>query len=72
MSKGLIAFIVVTGIGLASLVIIYMKQSADNARKRSDDIMKEFKKVDRDLQESNARFDSLNNQLFESLKNKLK
>ena len=72
MSKGVIVFIVVACIGLASLVIIYMKQSADNARKRSDDIMKEFIKVDRDLQESNAKLDSLNNQFFDSLKNKLK
>jgi Skp family chaperone for outer membrane proteins len=67
MSKGLIAFTVVICIAFASMVIIFMKQSADNARKRSDDIMEEFKKVDSGLQKSNSKLDSLNNMHFDSL-----
>ena len=67
MSKGLIAFIVVICIAFASMVIIFMKQSAVNARKRSDYIMEEFKKVDSELQKSNAKLDSLNNMHLDSL-----
>lgn len=67
MSKPLIAFIVVLCIAFASMVIIFMKQSADNAKKRSDEIMEEFKKVDRELQKSSANMDSLNNIHFDSL-----
>ncbi len=65
MSKGLIAFIIVA---VVSLVLIFMKMSADIARKRSDKIMEQFKTVDRDLMNTNERLDSLNNKMdFDSL-----
>lgn len=69
MSKGLVAFIVVACIGFAASVIIFMKQSADDTRKRSDVIMEQFKQVDRSLRESHARVDSLNNSLPDSMNN---
>ena len=60
MSKGLIAFIAVAFIALVSAMLIFMKHTADVARKRSDEIMEQFKKVDRDFKEKNNKPDSLN------------
>lgn len=72
MSRGLIAFIIVACIAIASVMIIYMRWSADNARKRSDDILNEFKTVDKDLKESNSKIDSGNKVILDSLYKKLK
>ncbi|HMI77823.1 MAG TPA: hypothetical protein VK484_03475 [Ferruginibacter sp.] len=70
MSKGLIAFIVVACIGLASTLFIFMKRSADESRNESERIMEEFKKVDKDLQETNRMLDSTNNMHLDSMKYK--
>ena len=67
MSKGLLAFITLAFITLAWIVIIFMKQSAHNTRKKSNEIMEEFKTVDRDLQKTNERLDSLNKTDLDSL-----
>jgi hypothetical protein len=64
MSKGLIAFIAVAAI---ALTIFLMKESADIARKKSDDILEQFKTVDRSLQKPNESLDSLNKIDFDSL-----
>ena len=64
MSKGLIAFIIVA---VVSLVLIFMKMSADIARKRSDKIMEQFKTVDKDLNHINERLDSINKLYLDSL-----
>jgi uncharacterized protein YpuA (DUF1002 family) len=67
MPKGLISFIVVSFIAVAAAVIIFMKQSAYVARKRSDEIMRQFKTVDKDLQKTNERLDTLNKMDFDSV-----
>jgi hypothetical protein len=68
MSKGLIAFMVVACIAIMSIVVIFMKQSAENARKRSDTIIDQFKTVDKDLHKTTGkRLDSINKVLFDSL-----
>jgi archaellin len=65
MSKGLIAFIVVAAV---ALMIIIMKESAHIARTKSDEIMEQFKTIDRDLQNTtDERLDSLNKILLDSL-----
>jgi hypothetical protein len=69
MSKGLITFIAIVCISfLAAGFIYFMKQSADDSRKRSDTILEQFKTVDQDLQESNQKLDSLNKIYFDSLR----
>ena len=66
MSKGLIAFIVVAAV---ALIIIIMKESAHIARKKSDEIMEQFKTIDKDLQKTtDERVDSLNTILLDSLR----
>lgn len=67
MSKRLIAFIVLVSIATMSMVVIFLKQSADEGRKRSDNIMEQFETVDRDLHKSNERLDSLNKMDYDSL-----
>jgi len=57
MSKGLIAFMVVAAF---AFVIMFMKRSSDIARRRSDQIIEQFKIVDSSLHTSNAMLDSLN------------
>ena len=64
MTKGLIAFIVVAAV---AFVLIFMKKSADVARERSDQLMEEFKTVDRNLQKTDRRLDSLNRIKLDSL-----
>jgi hypothetical protein len=65
MQKGLIAFIV---IACVALVIMFMKQSARIARKKSDDITEQFKTVDKDLHKATGkRPDTLNKMNFDSL-----
>ena len=56
---------------IASMVI-YMKQSADKARKISDEMMEEFKTIDKDLQKSTDEPDSLNKMYYDSLRNAVK
>lgn len=68
MSKGLIAFIVVACLALAFMLYKSMKESADKAHQQSDEIMKEFKTIDKDLQRSKNRIDSLNKELLNSIK----
>jgi uncharacterized protein YoxC len=68
MSRGLISFIVIVCIAAAAAMIIYLKQDADKAKKRSDTIMQEFKTIDKDLQERSQRLDSLNKAFFDSLR----
>ena len=53
MSKGLIAFLVVAVVGIAAMLIVEIKSSADQSRKRSDEIMQEFKAVDKSLEKIN-------------------
>ena len=67
MPKGLIAFIVVACIALMSMGVIFMKKSADNARKKSDTILEQFKTVYKDLKHINERLDSINNLYLDSL-----
>ncbi|WP_462222370.1 hypothetical protein [Ferruginibacter sp.] len=67
MHKGLIALIVVAGISLASVAIIFMKQSAAKGIKESDRILEEFKKVDESLKQSNTVIDSAKKILHDSL-----
>ena len=64
MTKGLIAFIVVAAV---ALVLIFMRKSADIARRRSDQLMEEFKAVDRSLQKTDTRLDSLDKIKLDSL-----
>jgi hypothetical protein len=68
MSKGMIAFIIVAILGLFSLMIIYMIKPAVEAQKRSDDIMEQFKTVDKGLKKSNQSLDSARKMLLDSLK----
>lgn len=72
MSKGLIAFIAVAFIAVVAAMVIYMKQSADKARKISDEMMEEFKTIDKDLQKSTDEPDSLNKMYYDSLHNAVK
>ena len=72
MSKGLIAFIAVAFIAVVAAMVIYMKQSADKARKISDEMMEECKTIDKDLQKSTDEPDSLNKMYYDSLRNAVK
>ena len=72
MSKGLIAFIAVAFIAVVAAMVIYMKQSADKARKISDEMLEEFKTIDKDLQKSTDEPDSLNKMYYDSLRNAVK
>ena len=67
MSKGAIAFILIAAFALGALLIVELKKSADDAHKRSDEILNDFNTVDKSLQESNARLDSLNTMLPDSI-----
>ena len=69
MSKGLIAFIIVAAIGIGGSIVISMRRSADEAHKRKDEILNDFKRVDNSLRESSAGIDSSNRKLMESLRN---
>ena len=64
MTKVLIAFIVVAAV---AFLLIFMKKSADIARKRSNQILEQFKTVDSDLHKTDERLDSLNRVYFDSL-----
>jgi hypothetical protein len=66
MSKGLIAFIIVACIAIMSMVVMFLKQSADEGRKKQNKIMEQFKTVDKDLHKSNERLYSLNKMDFDS------
>ena len=65
----MIAFIAVVFIAVVSIVIIFMKQSAAVAHKKSNEIMEQFKTIDRDLKKTDTRLDSLNKTGFDSLIN---
>lgn len=49
---------------------VVMKDEADAAREKSDSILREFKTIEKDLQKSNQRIDSLKDELNKSLQNK--
>jgi hypothetical protein len=70
MPKGLLAFIVVAGIVFASIVIIFMKKSADKASERPDKVLEEFKTINEDLQKTTIAIDSANKMLPDSLSDK--
>jgi len=67
MSKGLIAFIVVASIGTIAMLIMFLKRSADEAHKKSDAIVEEFKRVEEDLKRSTTAIDSSTKALIDSL-----
>lgn len=67
MSKGLISAVVVIFIAMVVAMLIYMKLSADRARKISDEYMKQFKTIEKDLQKNSKRPDSLNSINIDSL-----
>ena len=68
MSKGLIAFIVVACLTLAFMLYKSMKESADKARKQSDEILRDFKTIDKDLKDNSYKIDSLNKELLNATK----
>jgi hypothetical protein len=68
MSKGLITFIVIACIAVVTAVAIKMMISANEARNRSDEIMEQFKTVDKGLQRTTEELDSLNKIYFDSLR----
>jgi len=70
MSKGLIAFIIVAALGSGALVVLYMNDSAGKARKRSDQIMQDFKTIDNSLKEHNTTIDEATRRLLDSLQAK--
>ena len=67
MSKGLISAVVIVFIAMVVAMLIFMKVSADRARKISDEYMKEFKTIEKDLQKNSKRLDSLNRIDIDSL-----
>ena len=68
MAKRLVAFIVVVAVvTVIAFLLMFMKQSANIARKKSDKIMEEFKTVERDLHKTDKGLDSLNKMYFDSL-----
>lgn len=72
MPKGLIAFIIVAGVALGVTWMIEMKKSAGNARKRSDEILKDFRTIDNTLKKIDTSIESSNHDLFDSLRAKYK
>lgn len=64
MSKGLIVFILVA---VVTAVFYFMKASADKARKTSNNILDEFKTIDKALNKSTIVIDSANTKLIDSL-----
>ncbi len=68
MSKGLITFIVIVCIAVVTAAAINMMISANEARKESDKIMEEFKTIDKGLEQTDERLDSLNKMFFDSLR----
>ena len=69
MSRGFIAFIIVAGVGLGAMLIIGLKNAADDTKKRSENILEEFKRLDNSLRESIKMTDTLNQQLIDSFVN---
>jgi hypothetical protein len=67
MPRGLIAFIV---IAFTAIEILFMKKSTDKARLKSDKILEEFKRIDKDLQKTTIAIDSANKILPDSLSGK--
>jgi hypothetical protein len=67
-SKGLVAFIIVACLAVAVTLFTFMKRSADDARKQSDDILRDFKTIDKDFKPSSNRIDSANRQLLNAIK----
>ena len=68
MSKGLIAFIIAACVAVIVAEVIFLKNSADEARERSNKIIEQFKTIDKHLEETtDERLDSLNKVFFDSL-----
>jgi hypothetical protein len=70
MNKGVIAFIVVAAIAVACIIFNAMKKSADDARAKQEDILREFKTIDESLKKTNGSIDTANDKLFKELKEK--
>ena len=68
MSKGLIAFIVVACLALASLLYVKMRVSAAKAKIKSDEILRDFMTVDKDLKDNSYKIVSLNKELLNATK----
>ena len=68
MSKGLIAFIIVAAVGLGATLIIEMRKSADDAHKRSEELLQDFNTIDKSLKESDTSIDASGRRLIESLR----
>ncbi|MFM6926467.1 MAG: hypothetical protein ACKOU7_13250 [Ferruginibacter sp.] len=64
MVKGLITCMAVAA---AAFLLLFLKKSADIARNRSDQLLKEFKTIDNSLQPSGTKSDSVNKTVPDSL-----
>lgn len=69
MSKRLIVLVILICVASVSVMLFVMKRSADRAREVSNEYLKEFKTIDKDLKRSSSRLDSLNKMYFDSLRN---
>lgn len=61
-----IVIITVAAVGAAA-GIFFLKKSADGAKEKSDDILKQFKAIDESLQKSKQLYDSIHSGLKDSL-----
>ncbi len=57
-------------IGMIAVGLFIMKRQADDARNKSDEIMKQFKTIDNDLQQSRIKIDSMSQSIFDSIDRK--
>lgn len=69
MSKRLIVLAVFICLASVSVILFLMKQSADRARKVSNEYLDQFRTIDEELKQSSSRLDSLNKMVFDSLRN---
>ncbi len=69
MSKRLIVLVVFICLASVSVILFLMKQSADRARKVSNEYLDQFRTIDKELKQSSSRLDSLNKMVFDSLRN---
>lgn len=69
MSKRLIVLVVFICLASVSVILFLMKQSADRARKVSNEYLDQFRTIDKELKQGSSRLDSLNKMVFDSLRN---
>lgn len=60
----------VAAVALAFTLFNFMKRSADDSRKKQDNILKEFKRIDESLQKTSDSVNAANGRLFQSMKEK--